>query len=233
MGPRRAIAEIPGLPIMPLYGDGDLITIKFIQAVVECSLLPTITGRMIFWKQCSYSMSADSPPSMYMRCVFLASAPLFIFPFLDVLHQALRLTMIAHLVVVFVGNLNASCLRVSPLRRSLSVGCIVRSPACPSYRDSYVATATRSLDCLQIRYMRRVKAVDTFGDAMDGTFFVYRLHDICSKDFQCPFLCVPRVRGGLLRTELTLLRRCADCPQRSRTWRTFYSRSALSKPAVG
>ncbi|GJX53976.1 hypothetical protein Tco_0282345 [Tanacetum coccineum] len=37
------IAEIPGLPIMPLYGDGDLITIKFIQAVVECSLLPTIT----------------------------------------------------------------------------------------------------------------------------------------------------------------------------------------------
>ncbi|GJT71296.1 hypothetical protein Tco_1030582 [Tanacetum coccineum] len=37
------IADIPGLPIMPLYGDGDLITIKFIQAVVECSLLPTIT----------------------------------------------------------------------------------------------------------------------------------------------------------------------------------------------
>ncbi|GKA53278.1 hypothetical protein Tco_0746593 [Tanacetum coccineum] len=30
--------------MMPLYGDGDLITIKFIQAVVECSLLPTITG---------------------------------------------------------------------------------------------------------------------------------------------------------------------------------------------
>ncbi|GKC36110.1 hypothetical protein Tco_1048494 [Tanacetum coccineum] len=30
---------------MPLYGDGDLITIKFIQAVVECSLLPTIIGR--------------------------------------------------------------------------------------------------------------------------------------------------------------------------------------------
>ncbi|GJW28310.1 hypothetical protein Tco_0045185 [Tanacetum coccineum] len=38
------IAEILGLPIMPLYGDGDLITIKFIQAVMECSLLPIITG---------------------------------------------------------------------------------------------------------------------------------------------------------------------------------------------
>ncbi|GKE05190.1 hypothetical protein Tco_1397208 [Tanacetum coccineum] len=62
------IADIPGLPIMPLYGDGDLITIKFIQAVVECSLLPTITGRSL-WKQCSYSMSADAPPSMYMRWI--------------------------------------------------------------------------------------------------------------------------------------------------------------------
>ncbi|GKB52991.1 hypothetical protein Tco_0903744, partial [Tanacetum coccineum] len=38
------IAEIPGLPIMPLYGDGRSL-----------------------WKQCSYSMPADAPPSMYMR----------------------------------------------------------------------------------------------------------------------------------------------------------------------
>ncbi|GJZ11202.1 hypothetical protein Tco_0545961 [Tanacetum coccineum] len=39
----RAIVD-PCILIMPLYGDGDLITMKFIQAVVECSLLPTITG---------------------------------------------------------------------------------------------------------------------------------------------------------------------------------------------
>ena len=41
------MADIPGLPIMPFYGEGDLITIKFIQAVVGCSLLPTLTSRRI------------------------------------------------------------------------------------------------------------------------------------------------------------------------------------------
>ena len=39
--------DILGLPIMPLYGEGDLITIKFIQAAVECSLLPTTTSNRI------------------------------------------------------------------------------------------------------------------------------------------------------------------------------------------
>ncbi|GKE80580.1 hypothetical protein Tco_1550580 [Tanacetum coccineum] len=43
MGPRVSLRSLV-FSIMPLYGDGDLITIKFIQAVVECSLLPTITG---------------------------------------------------------------------------------------------------------------------------------------------------------------------------------------------
>ena len=41
------MADIPGLPIMPLYGEGDLITIKFIQDVVECYLLPTTTSSRI------------------------------------------------------------------------------------------------------------------------------------------------------------------------------------------
>ena len=41
------MADIPGLPMMPLYGEGDLITIKFIQAAVECSLLPTTTSNRI------------------------------------------------------------------------------------------------------------------------------------------------------------------------------------------
>lgn len=41
------MAEIPVLPIMPLYGEGDLITIKFIQAAVECSLLQTTTSNRI------------------------------------------------------------------------------------------------------------------------------------------------------------------------------------------
>nr|GFC83950.1 hypothetical protein [Tanacetum cinerariifolium] len=42
------IADIPDLPIMPLYGEGDLITIKVIQVLVECSSLPTITSSPIF-----------------------------------------------------------------------------------------------------------------------------------------------------------------------------------------
>ena len=42
------MAEIAGLPIMPLYSEGDLITIKFIHASVECSLLPTKTNSYSF-----------------------------------------------------------------------------------------------------------------------------------------------------------------------------------------
>ena len=38
------IADIPGLPIMPLYDEGDLITMKFIQAIVEWYSLPITTS---------------------------------------------------------------------------------------------------------------------------------------------------------------------------------------------
>jgi hypothetical protein len=37
--------DIPGLPIIPLYGEGDLITIKFIHAAVECCSSPTTTNK--------------------------------------------------------------------------------------------------------------------------------------------------------------------------------------------
>ncbi|GJY41349.1 hypothetical protein Tco_0428619 [Tanacetum coccineum] len=54
---------------MPLYGDGDLITIKFIQAVVECSLLPTITGnRRSLWKAMSTVMSCRCSQASNDRC---------------------------------------------------------------------------------------------------------------------------------------------------------------------
>ena len=42
------IADIPGLPTMPLYGEGDLITIKFIQAIVECCSSPMTTSNRNF-----------------------------------------------------------------------------------------------------------------------------------------------------------------------------------------
>ncbi|GJY16855.1 putative reverse transcriptase domain-containing protein [Tanacetum coccineum] len=54
-------------------------------ARLEWLLIATMNWRSL--EQCSYSKSADAPPSMYKRCVFLASAPLFIFPLLDILHQ--------------------------------------------------------------------------------------------------------------------------------------------------
>ena len=39
------MADIPGLPIMALYDEGDLITMKFIQAAVEWYSLPMTTSR--------------------------------------------------------------------------------------------------------------------------------------------------------------------------------------------
>ena len=39
------IDDISGLPIMPLYGEGDLITMKFIQVAVECCSSPTTTSK--------------------------------------------------------------------------------------------------------------------------------------------------------------------------------------------
>ena len=37
--------DIPGLPMIPLYGEGDLITIKFIHVDVECCSSPTTTSK--------------------------------------------------------------------------------------------------------------------------------------------------------------------------------------------
>nr|GEW27555.1 reverse transcriptase domain-containing protein [Tanacetum cinerariifolium] len=86
----------PGLPMIPLYGDGDLTIMKFIHAEVKCFSLPIFTSNDIchsshiiyplnptsgvvvrtIWlltsgqnllKQCSYRISKDGPPSTYMR----------------------------------------------------------------------------------------------------------------------------------------------------------------------
>ncbi|GKB00099.1 hypothetical protein Tco_0828092 [Tanacetum coccineum] len=88
---------IPVLPIIPLCWDGDLVTMNFIYAEVECSSSPIFTSRDIWpigqmvslqnpmsdvvagiiwllisgWsltKQCSYRTSEDAPPSTYIRC---------------------------------------------------------------------------------------------------------------------------------------------------------------------
>ncbi|GJY68809.1 hypothetical protein Tco_0471791 [Tanacetum coccineum] len=88
----------PSLPMIPLYGDDDLTTTKFIQAEVECSSSPIFTssdncrnGHMIsplkpikgavagtirflisgrsLLKQCSYSISEAGPPSIYIWCM--------------------------------------------------------------------------------------------------------------------------------------------------------------------
>ncbi|GJZ92587.1 hypothetical protein Tco_0664652, partial [Tanacetum coccineum] len=85
-----------GLPMIPLYGDDDLTTMKFIHAEVECSSSPIFTSSDIYpnsyiisplnltsgvaagtiWlltsrrnllKQCSYRISEEEPPSIYMR----------------------------------------------------------------------------------------------------------------------------------------------------------------------
>ncbi|GKG12001.1 hypothetical protein Tco_0346238, partial [Tanacetum coccineum] len=87
---------MPVLPIIPLCWDGDLITMKFIHAEVECSSSPIFTSRDIWpsgqmvsplnlmidvvagiiWllisgqsltKQRSYRTSEDAPPSTYIR----------------------------------------------------------------------------------------------------------------------------------------------------------------------
>ncbi|GJW73148.1 hypothetical protein Tco_0132518 [Tanacetum coccineum] len=89
------ILLLRSLPIIPLYGDGDLTTIKFIYVEVECSSSPIFTssdicpiGHMIsplkpmrgvvagtIWlftsgrslpKQCSYSIYEADPPSTYI-----------------------------------------------------------------------------------------------------------------------------------------------------------------------
>ncbi|GJS38223.1 reverse transcriptase domain-containing protein [Tanacetum coccineum] len=52
---------------MPLYGDGDLITIKFIRLSWMAPLLPTITGRSL-WKAMFVQYVADAPPSMLNAC---------------------------------------------------------------------------------------------------------------------------------------------------------------------
>ncbi|GJX98941.1 hypothetical protein Tco_0355960 [Tanacetum coccineum] len=86
----------PGRPIIPLYGDGDLITIKFIKVFVECSPSPKdtisdiypngqdisplnpksrvvvgiiwfLTSRLSLLKQCSYNTSKAEPPSRDMQ----------------------------------------------------------------------------------------------------------------------------------------------------------------------
>ncbi|GKG14303.1 hypothetical protein Tco_0353903, partial [Tanacetum coccineum] len=78
---------IPVLPIIPLCWDGDLITMKFIHAEMECDsgqmvspLNPMsdvvagiiwllIFGRsLIQTKQYLYRTSEDAPPSTYIRC---------------------------------------------------------------------------------------------------------------------------------------------------------------------
>ena len=41
------MAEIPGLPMMPLYSEDDLITMKFIHDVTECTSLPTVVSSRI------------------------------------------------------------------------------------------------------------------------------------------------------------------------------------------
>ncbi|GJW27369.1 hypothetical protein Tco_0041180 [Tanacetum coccineum] len=86
----------PGRPMIPLYGDGDRTTIKFIRALVECSSSPRdainnicpngqdisplnsrsgvvagvirlLTSGQSLLKQCSYKTSEADPPSTYMR----------------------------------------------------------------------------------------------------------------------------------------------------------------------
>ncbi|GJY46311.1 hypothetical protein Tco_0435374 [Tanacetum coccineum] len=62
---------IPGLPMIALCWDGDLITMKFIYAEVECTSSPTFTSKAIWpsgQMQCSYKTSEDAPPSMYTLC---------------------------------------------------------------------------------------------------------------------------------------------------------------------
>ncbi|GKD26806.1 hypothetical protein Tco_1233020 [Tanacetum coccineum] len=64
---------IPVLPIIPLCWDGDLITMKFIHAEVECSSSPIFTSRDI-WpigqmvSPLNPMSDVDAPPSTYIRC---------------------------------------------------------------------------------------------------------------------------------------------------------------------
>ncbi|GJQ90231.1 hypothetical protein Tco_0001370 [Tanacetum coccineum] len=65
---------IPGLPIVPLCWDSDLITMKFFHAEVECSSSPIFTskdiypsGQMVFPLN-PIRISEDAPPSTYIQC---------------------------------------------------------------------------------------------------------------------------------------------------------------------
>ncbi|GJY84238.1 hypothetical protein Tco_0497614 [Tanacetum coccineum] len=66
---------IPGLPVIPLCWDGDLITMKFIHAEVECSSSPIFTSKDIYPSGQMVSplnpirISKDDPPSTYIRCM--------------------------------------------------------------------------------------------------------------------------------------------------------------------
>ncbi|GJT89839.1 ribonuclease H-like domain-containing protein [Tanacetum coccineum] len=61
---------MPGLPIIALCWDGDLITMKFIHAEVECTSSPILTSKAIWpsGQMCSYKTSEDALPSTYTRC---------------------------------------------------------------------------------------------------------------------------------------------------------------------
>ncbi|GJY18878.1 hypothetical protein Tco_0390369 [Tanacetum coccineum] len=63
---------IPGLPIIPLCWDGDLKTMKFIHAEVECSSSPIFTSKDIWPSGQMVSplnpvrIFEDAPPSTYI-----------------------------------------------------------------------------------------------------------------------------------------------------------------------
>ncbi|GJU28086.1 reverse transcriptase domain-containing protein [Tanacetum coccineum] len=61
LGWDRAYAEIPVAPIRHIFSPEPVNDVRG-----RGCLMPFDSGRSL-WKQCSYSMSADAPPSMYMR----------------------------------------------------------------------------------------------------------------------------------------------------------------------
>ncbi|GJV99610.1 hypothetical protein Tco_1554862 [Tanacetum coccineum] len=63
---------MPSLPIIALCWDGDLITMKFIHAEVECTSSLILTSKAIWpsgQMQCSYKTSKDASPSTYTLCI--------------------------------------------------------------------------------------------------------------------------------------------------------------------
>ncbi|GJV60195.1 hypothetical protein Tco_1466295 [Tanacetum coccineum] len=61
---------IPGLPIIALCWDGDMIIMKFIHAEVECTSSPILSSKAIWpsGQMCSYKTFEDAPPLTYTRC---------------------------------------------------------------------------------------------------------------------------------------------------------------------